>query len=137
METLLLASLDGLLGGLFGLLFGLAYFAFIGAMIYGNWRLYEKAGKPGWASLVPIYGTVVLHEIVGRDTVKMLLLFIPLVNIYFLITLHVSLAKSFGKHDVGDYILAVFFSPLSLGLGSATYVGPSEGPNASVVAPTF
>jgi hypothetical protein len=123
----MLLSLGGIIGGLFALVFGLLYFVFIGAILYGNWKMYEKAGKPGWASIVPIYNIVVLHEIVGRDLIKILLLFIPLVNIYFFITLFVSLAKSFGRTGTGDYLLTIFFAPIYLGLGSAQYVGPFEG----------
>lgn len=70
---------------------------------------------------------MVLHEIIGRDLIKILLLFIPFVNIYFLITLFVNLAKSFGKTGTGEYLLTIFFAPLYLGLGSAQYVGPVEG----------
>jgi hypothetical protein len=123
----ILLSLGDIIGGLFGLVFGILYFAFIGAVLYGNWKMYEKAGKPGWASIIPIYNIVVLHEIIGRDLIKILLLFIPFVNIYFFITLFVSLAKSFGKTGTGDYLLTIFFAPLYLGLGSAQYVGPAEG----------
>jgi hypothetical protein len=123
----ILLSLGGIISGLFGLVFGLLYFVFIGAILYGNWKMYEKAGKPGWASIVPIYNIVVLHEIIGRDLIKILLLFIPLVNIYFFITLFVSLAKSFGRQGLGDYLLTIFFAPIYLGLGSAQYVGPVEG----------
>lgn len=126
MESPLL-FLSSFIGSLFGLLFGLLYIAFIGAIFYGNWKLYEKAGKPGWASIVPIYNIIVLHEIVGRELIKVLLLFIPLVNFYFIITLHISLAKSFGKRDVGSYLLTIFFAPFYLGLGDARYIGPVEG----------
>ena len=126
-----LLFLASILGGLFSLVFFLLYFAFIGAAIYGSWKMFEKAGKPGWASIVPIYNIVVLHEIVGRDLIKILLLFIPFVNFYFIITLYISLAKSFGKRDTGEIILAVFFWPFYLGLGDAQYQGPSEGPSTT------
>ncbi len=63
----------------------------------------------------------------GRDLIKILLLFIPLVNFYFIITLFVSLSKSFGRTGAGDYLLTIFFAPIYLGLGSAQYVGPAEG----------
>ena len=127
-QSQLLVPLISFFDGLFSLIFGLLYFVFIGALIYGTWKTFEKAGKPGWACLIPVYNLVVLHEMVGRETIKLLLLFIPLVNIYFLITLYISLAKSFGKHETGEIILAFFFWPFYLGLGDARYVGPSEGP---------
>ncbi len=126
-----LLILASIIGGFIGLVFSLIYFAFIGAALYGNWKLYEKAGKPGWASIVPIYNIVVLHEIVGRDLIKILLLLIPFVNFYFIVTLFISLAKSFGKRGVGDYLLTIFFAPFYLGLGDARYEGPSEGPSTT------
>ena len=89
--------------------------------------MFEKAGKPGWASLIPIYNIIVLHEIVGREPIKILFLLIPFAQIYFVITLLISLAKSFGKAGIGEYLLTIFFYPYYLGLGSARYVGPSEG----------
>ncbi|GAA4023003.1 hypothetical protein GCM10022409_03540 [Hymenobacter glaciei] len=137
MQSQLIMLLGSFFGGLFSLIFGLAYFAFLGAIIYGGWKTFEKAGKPGWAMLVPIYNLVVLHEIVGREAIKLLLWFIPLVNIYFIITLYISLGKSFGKRETGELILSVFFWPLYLGLGSARYVGPVEGVGSAAFANPF
>ena len=130
MQTSLLVLFGGIIGTLFGGLFSLLYLGFIIAVFVGLWKMFEKAGKPGWASLIPIYNIIVLHEIVGRDLVKILFFIVPIANIYFGITLLISLAKSFGKRETGDYILAIFFYPFTLGLSSAQYVGPSEGPNA-------
>jgi len=31
-----------------------------------KWIVYVKAGKPGWAVLIPIYNFIVLLEIVGK-----------------------------------------------------------------------
>ena len=131
MQSTLLVLLGSFIGGLFGFVFGLLYLAFIVAVIYGGWKTFEKAGKPGWAILVPIYNIVILHEIVGRELIKILFFLVPLVNLYFAITLYVSLAKSFGKRGTGDYILAIFFWPFTLGLSDAQYVGPSEGPSTT------
>ena len=131
MQSHLLVLLGSFFGALFGLIFGLLYFAFIGAILYGNWKMYEKAGKPGWASIIPIYNLIVLYEIIGRELVKVLFLLIPIVNLYFIITAYISLAKSFGKRETGEYVLTIFFAPLYLGLGSAQYVGPSEGPGTT------
>lgn len=127
-----LLTIGEIIGGLFGLVFVLLYFALLIAALYGNWKMYEKAGKPGWASIIPIYNIVVLHEIIGRDLIKILFLFVPFVNLYFLITLYISLAKSFGKNGGGDYLLTIFFAPFYLGLGSAKYVGPAEQTAAGI-----
>ncbi|HEX8657527.1 MAG TPA: DUF5684 domain-containing protein, partial [Hymenobacter sp.] len=86
MQHLLLVLFGSFFGTLFSLIFGLLYFAFIIAIFYGMWKTFEKAGKPGWAIFIPIYNLIVLHEIVGRDLVKLLLWLIPFVNLYFMIT---------------------------------------------------
>jgi len=54
-------------------------------VIVGMWKMFEKAGKPGWASLIPIYNFIVLLEIVGKPLWWIVLMFIPIVNIIFAI----------------------------------------------------
>lgn|GEM_PF-2859387 len=44
----------------------LIYLAIIIAMIAGMWKVFEKAGQPGWAAIIPIYNLIVLLQIVGK-----------------------------------------------------------------------
>jgi len=114
----------GLIGGLCGGLIGLAISAFY---LIAMWKVYTKAGKPGWAVLIPIYNTYVLLEIVGREWWWLLLLFIPIVNIVVLIVVLFDLAKSFGKgtgFGFGLLFLSWIFIPI-LGFGDAKYMGPA------------
>ncbi|GAB3584323.1 DUF5684 domain-containing protein [Hymenobacter daeguensis] len=123
--------------GLF-LLIELAVFILI---IAGLWKLFVKAGKPGWAAIVPIYNIIVMQEIVGREAWKIILLFIPIVNIYFAITLYVSFAKSYGKYGIGNYLailfLGIIFIPLWGFSNDVRYVGPVEAPGNLAPTPTF
>ena len=132
--------------GLFAGIAGLLYFGLIVVIFAGMWKMFVKAGKPGWASLVPIYNIIVMHEIIGREAWKIVLYFIPLANIYFLITLYVSFAKSFGKYGIGNYLGIIFLSFIFIPLWGFSqdtqYVGPSEGPNAvagtsAAMTPTY
>lgn len=66
-------------------------------MIAATWRIYTKAGRPGWASIVPIYNTLQLLWTIHRPWWWILLLFIPIVNIFVLIMMYYYLAKAFGK----------------------------------------
>ena len=66
-------------------LFFFIYFAVIILVIASIWKIFTKAGKPGWASIVPIYNTIVLLEIVGKPTWWIILLLIPFVNIIVLL----------------------------------------------------
>lgn len=91
------------------------------------WKIFEKAGKPGWAGIIPIYNTVVLLEIVGRPIWWIILLLIPCVNIVVSVIVMIDLAKSFGKgtgFGIGLWLLGIIFFPI-LGFGNARYIGPS------------
>ena len=96
-------------------------------MIIAHWKIYEKAGKPGWAAVIPIYNAIVLLEIVGKPLWWIILFFIPCVNIVFLVWVTNLLSKSFGQSEgftVGLLLLGVVFYPI-LGFGNYQYLGPS------------
>jgi hypothetical protein len=103
------------------------YLAIIVVFLAAQWILYQKAGQPGWAVLIPIYNVIVLLRIVGRPWWWLLLMLIPLVNFVVLIMIMLDLAKSFGKGS-GFAIGLIFLAPifiLILSFGSARYVGPA------------
>jgi hypothetical protein len=96
-------------------------------MIVAHWKIYEKAGKPGWAAIIPIYNLIILLEIVGKPLWWIILFFIPCVNIVFLVWVTNLLSKSFGQSEgftVGLLLLGVVFYPI-LGFGNYKYLGPS------------
>ena len=103
-----------------------AYFAILILMVVCFWKIYAKAGKPGWAAIVPIYNIIVLLEIIGKPWWWLLLMLIPLVNFIVLIIVIHGLSVSFGKgagYTVGLILLGIIFYPL-LAFGDAQYVGP-------------
>lgn len=117
--------------GIFGMLcfcvFSLIYLAVIVAVIAGGWKMFVKAGQPGWAVLVPFYNAYIVCKIVGRPDWWFLLLLIPIVGAIFGIILAIDLAKSFGKdvgYALGIIFLGFIFIPM-LGFGKAQYQGPS------------
>lgn len=117
-----LVNLLGLGLGLF-VIIGVLMFAYIIFLAVCNWKLNTKAGKPGWASLIPIYNTVVLLQIAELPEWYVLLLLIPFVNIYIVFKLYIEIAKHFGK-GVGFGILTVLFAPICipiLALGKSQY----------------
>ena len=90
------------------------------------WKLFTKAGEPGWKCLIPLYGSYILVKIADGNGWKFLLLLVPVVNIVFAVILACRLARSFGKGGgfaVGLLLLCVVFFPI-LGFGGARYVGP-------------
>lgn len=93
----------------------------------GTWKVYTKAGKPGWASLIPIYNVIVLLEIIGKPIWWFLLMIFPCTSFIFVIWAYNLLSKSFGKSEgftVGLVLLHPIFI-LILGFGDAKYLGPS------------
>lgn len=100
----------------------------IGLLVLASlWVCFTKAGKPGWASLVPIYNLWVLLEIVGRPGWWIVLFLIPLVNFVMFIIVAIDFAKSFGKstgYGLGLAFLGFIFYPM-LAFGDDTYQGPS------------
>jgi hypothetical protein len=98
-------------------------------MIVAMWKVFTKAGQPGWASIIPIYNLYIWCKIVGRPWWWILLMLIPVVNFIILIILSIDLAKSFGKgagFGIGLALLGIIFWPI-LGFGSAQYQGPAAG----------
>lgn len=100
--------------------------------VIAMWKLFTKANKPGWASIIPIYNVVVLFQIAGLNPLLLLLALIPVVNAFAMIILmimcNINLAKAFGKSTgfaVGLIFLNSIFM-LILGLGNSQYVGLPE-----------
>jgi uncharacterized membrane protein YhaH (DUF805 family) len=120
-----------------GLLFWIFWLAFTILMIAACWKIFTKAGKPGWAAIIPIYNWYILCKIVGRPGWWIILLLIPFINFIIGIILCVDLAKSFGKgvgFGIGLILLGIIFFPI-LGFGSAQYQGPAAGGLAPRTAP--
>lgn len=93
------------------------------------WKIFVKAGKPGWACLIPFYNLYVLLQIIGRPAWWMLLYIIPVVNFVIGIINALDLAKVFGKSTlfgvVGLWLFGFVGYPM-LAFGDATYVGSGD-----------
>ena len=112
-----------------GPLFWIFYLAFTILILAAWWKIFTKAGQPGWACIIPIYNLYVWCKIVGRPWWWLLLMLIPFVNFIIAIILLIDLAKSFGKgvgFGIGLLLLPFIFFPI-LGFGSAQYQGPTAG----------
>jgi len=97
-------------------------------MIVAYWKIFTKAGKPGWASLIPFYNYYTLFQVAGMNGWMFLLLCLPIVNVVVLIMLYINLAKAFGKSGgfaAGLIFLNTIFL-LILAFGSSTYVGKQD-----------
>lgn len=93
--------------------------------IIAYWKLFTKAGEPGWAAIVPFYNMYVLYKISMGSGWLFLLNLVPFVNFVINIIMLFKLAKAYGK-GVGFGFGLLFLSPiflLILAFGSSEYVG--------------
>jgi hypothetical protein len=100
----------------------LIYLALIILCIVGMWKVFEKAGQPGWGSVVPIYNLYLMLVIAGRPWWWIVLAFIPCVSLVLLV-IPFDIAKNFGKgagYGIGLLLLPFIFYPL-LGFGDDKY----------------
>ena len=105
----------------------LVYLIILVPMILGWWKIFQKAGKPGWACIIPFYNYIVACEIVGKPIWWFLLMICPCINFIFGIWVANLISKSFGKSEgftVGLVLLNPIFACI-LGFGDAVYLGPS------------
>lgn len=125
LNSLILAQATGADEG--GMIYLLVQLAIVVLIFAGFWKVFTKAGQPGWFAIIPIFNLYILLKIVGRPWWWLILFIIPLVG--FIITAIVSMdvAKSFGKgigFAVGLFLLSFIFYPI-LGFGKAEYQGPA------------
>jgi uncharacterized membrane protein YhaH (DUF805 family) len=113
--------------GIVGAIGGLIYLAVLVLMVASMWKIFDKAGQPGWAAIIPIYNVIVLLQIVGRPLWWFILMLIPVVGFIIGILVVLDLAKSFGQgvgFAIGLLLLPFIFGPI-LGFGDASYRGPA------------
>ncbi|MCF6405729.1 DUF5684 domain-containing protein [Chitinophaga filiformis] len=108
------------------------YLAVCLLLIVSCWKIFEKAGKPGWASIIPIYSLIVMLEIVGKPWWYIFLFLIPIYGWIILpIMLTHDLSKSFGKDvgfTVGLILLGIIFYPMLAFNKDIRYIGPAGRP---------
>ncbi|PVE98127.1 MULTISPECIES: DUF5684 domain-containing protein [unclassified Microbacterium] len=88
------------------------------------WKVFTKAGEPGWLAIIPIVNAFVLVKIAGFSMWLGLLYLIPIVNIVLHIIVALRVGKGFGKDTVFSVFLLWLLSVIGyliLGFGSATY----------------
>ncbi|WP_312429060.1 DUF5684 domain-containing protein [Lacrimispora sp.] len=130
--------------------FGIFIFVFLLVvcilLLVSNWKIFSKAGKPGWASLIPFYNLYIMSDIAfgnlsyfiavlitgvvsflgGFLDISILSSLAGLASFVIYIIYCVKLSKAFGRSGgfaAGLVLLPLIFFPI-LGLGSSEYVGP-------------
>jgi hypothetical protein len=108
-------------------------------MVISTWKIYTKAGREGWESIVPVYNLYVMLLIARLPAWTIILYFIPIVNIAFAFYVSYKFVETFGKgigYAIGCVFLPFIFYPM-LAFGDSVYLGgTSNDASATPVAPT-
>jgi len=113
------------------------------ATIAGMWKMFAKAGRPGWAAIIPFYSDMIRNEISGVPVVWTYYTWIVLAlnmftgglagfgAILILVVQYFTygpLLKAFGRDNgTGSILFALFFPYIvfpQIGFGANTYLGP-------------
>jgi len=79
---------------------------------FAYYKFFQKANKPGWIGFVPFYNYYTHIEMVGRPKWWIVLLFVPVVNFFIALTIHLDLYKSFGRFTYVHQVLGVALWPI-------------------------
>ncbi len=91
------------------------------------WKIFTKAGEPGWAAIVPFYNLYIAFKVAGLNPWMFLLMFIPFVIIVVALWVSIKIGERFGQSVVWSIVLLVLFpfiGFLILGFGKDPYLPP-------------
>lgn len=112
------------------MLFLVVVLALVALVIASMWVVFEKAGQPGWAAIVPFYNVYVLTcKIAEKEIIWFILFFIPLLSIIAAFVVSIAVAEKFGRSalfGIGLALLGFIFYPI-LAFGGDQYEGGSRG----------
>jgi len=74
----------------------------------GLYKIFEKAGLPGWKALIPVYNFWLLGTIINRPKWWGLIMIVPGVNLIMYGVYGFHLARAFKKRMNNDLIMAAF-----------------------------
>lgn len=115
----------------------LIYIAVIVLLLASYWQMFKKAGRPGWAAIVPFYNAYVLSDIAMGSGWLFLLSFIPVVNVVYSAILCYKLGQAYGRStafSVGLIFLAPIFLPILAFSSNSYYCGPSPSTSGTYIA---
>lgn len=100
------------------------------AALYGLWMLFRKAGKQGWEAIIPFYREYIMTQLTARPAWWVILLLVPIVNIFVFYGLYLDFLKSFGKRRFWETVVAILlpfiFLPLWGRDANVKYLGQSN-----------
>ena len=124
-----------------GLFIGAFVLIFTVYSIICHWKIYVKANREGWESIVPFYNVYVFFKIIGISLWNLCWIFLPIAgSIVLIVKVLGAFSRSFGK-GTGFAFGLFFLSPIFQGIlafdKSIKYVGPNgvgdANPNSEVL----
>lgn len=97
-------------------------------MIAALWRVFTKAGQPGWGCLIPFYNVYLMLKIAGKPGWWLVFFFIPVINFVVQIIMLIDIARNFGRGGwfaAGLIFLPIIFFPI-LAFGESVYIGADQ-----------
>lgn len=74
------------------------------------WKLFQKAGRKAWESLVPFYNILVTLKIIHRPWWWLIIVFIPIVGPIMGAIILVDFIRHYNRRSYLDAVLVLFFS---------------------------
>lgn len=87
-------------------LIGLLFYILLAVAL---WRVFTKAGYPGWLAIIPIVNTVFLVKVAGYSGWMTLLYLIPIVGLILHIIVSIRVGRAFGHGGFFSFFLLVVF----------------------------
>ena len=78
-------------------------------------KIFTRNRKPGWGVIIPIYNFILMSEIAEVKSIYVILLFVPIVNIYARYVIYKGIAKKYNKssgYAVGMLLVPFIFFPM-------------------------
>lgn len=97
---------------LFVSIIGILFFFF---EIYSMCKSYSKAGIAGWKAIIPIWNVLALFRLANLSKWMVVLVFVPIVNIYIMYLVYAALADRLGKKrsfGIGLLLFPILFFPI-------------------------
>lgn len=94
------------------------------------YKIFMKAGRKGWESLIPMYNLWIWIKIIRKPTWWFIFLLVPYINVFMILLMIVELLKCFDKNGLGPQTLSVlvpfFYLPYLAFADKAPYTHPDK-----------
>ncbi|MBX2845094.1 MAG: signal peptidase I [Saprospiraceae bacterium] len=75
--------------------------------LVGLYKIFEKENIPGWKAFVPVLNVLEWLKLIGKPSWWLAMLFIPLVNVFYLASMLTNLSNCFKRYSFFNHAAAV------------------------------